>query len=740
MRTKIRTALALGLPNLGRVLWYRAGVKLGLNPVRRLRASIPDGPFFTPPPLAGGGWGEGAALPAGIALPTRDVPLPGAQTPDASQELPAPLRPDTGQELPAPLRRWWQRQDYFGWFRVDDPAIPHWHRNPFTGAEVPEPMRPWWRIPDFDVRVGDIKTIWEASRFDWVLTFAQHACLGEPEGLERLNAWLADWVAHNPPYRGPNWKCGQEASIRVMHLAVAARLLGQDRRPTPALVGLLVAHLRRIAPTLRYAIAQDNNHGTSEAAALFIGGTWLALLGEPAGSAPSLTAAGLRGEGAGGSRTPPGAGPVVDAAEARRWARLGRKWLENRANRLIMADGSFSQYAVNYHRLMLDTYSLVEHWRRGLELPAFSPRLYDRLAAATRWLQALTQPETGDAPVLGANDGARLLPLGDSDYRDYRPAVQLAMALFLDRCAYGGVAEDRAEQAGAHAGADAEGNGVLAGSAAGRAVSADQAGCESELGQSSQVASWNQPLRWLKIPVPAQAAAPPGSVQCDEGGYSLLRRGPAFALLRYPRFRFRPSQADALQVDLWLGGINHLRDAGSFSYNQGDDWLRYFSGTASHNTIQFDDRDQMPRLSRFLFGDWLRAEAVAPVVETPEVVTAAAGYTDAQGASHQRQVSLSAAGLRVEDQVAGFARRAVLRWRLAPGDWTLEGATVRQRGAATTLRVTASVPIARMELTQGWESRYYLQREAVPVLEVEITQPGRLVSDYTFGPTAADTP
>jgi hypothetical protein len=73
-----------------------------------------------------------------------------------------------------------------------------------------------------------------------------------------------------------------------------------------------------------------------------------------------------------------------------------------------------------------------------------------------------------------------------------------------------------------------------------------------------------------------------------------------------------------------------------------------------------------------------------------------------------------------------------LRWRLAPGDWSLDGATVRRRGAAPTLRVTASVPIARLELTQGWESRYYLQREAVPVLEVEIRESGTLVSDYRF--------
>jgi hypothetical protein len=235
--SKIKTAFALGLPNLGRVLVYRLGIRVGVYPVRCLDAAIPLGDFFGP-------------------VADHGVAPPGF----ASQ-------------------RWWHRQDYFGWFQVDDPSLPHWHRNPFTGAEVLNPERPWWQIPDFDASLGDIKTIWEASRFDWVLTFAQHACLGQPEGLKRLNAWLADWVAHNPPYRGPNWKCGQEASIRVLHLAVAALLLGQVHRPTPALVGLLVAHLRRIAPTLQYAIAQDNNHGTSEAAALFIGGSWLATLG-----------------------------------------------------------------------------------------------------------------------------------------------------------------------------------------------------------------------------------------------------------------------------------------------------------------------------------------------------------------------------------------------------------------------------------------------------------------------------
>jgi len=44
--SKAGTALALGLPNIARAAGYRAGVKLGLNPVRRLKAAVPQGPFF----------------------------------------------------------------------------------------------------------------------------------------------------------------------------------------------------------------------------------------------------------------------------------------------------------------------------------------------------------------------------------------------------------------------------------------------------------------------------------------------------------------------------------------------------------------------------------------------------------------------------------------------------------------------------------------------------------------------
>ncbi len=607
LRQKVQVVFALGLMNLVRVLAYRFGVKFGLNPVRRLRAEIPGAPFF------------------------------GEVTGKTQSLLPV-------------TSHWLHEVRYFGVFPY--PVLegpPEWHLNPMTGVRVKAPERPWWTIPDFDAAVGDIKLIWEASRFDWVLAFAQRACSGDVVELQRLNDWLADWCINNPPYCGPNWKCGQEASIRVMHLGLAALILGQTDQPLTGLVDLIKLHLQRIAPTISYSMAQDNNHGTSEAAALFIGGSWLESQG---------------------------------VNEGKRWQKTGRKWLENRVVRLIDQDGSFSQYSLNYHRMMLDTLSMVEMWRRHQGLEQFSKLFLSHSAAAARWLFAMVDPISGDAPNLGANDGARLLPLTETDYRDYRPSVQLGMALFTD------------EQAYANSG------------------------------------SWNNQLAWLGVPLPQNVAHPSGNQVFNGGGYAVLRRDKAMAVLHYPRFRFRPSQADALHLDLWCDGENLLRDAGSYSYNTVPEWLAYFPGTASHNTVQFDGRDQMPRLSRFLFGDWLKTESVTQLIEDGEETIFGAAYRDGFGARHQRSVRLMGNRIIVRDEVSGFASKAVLRWRVKPGNWHLEGQSMTD--GTHILLVTSTVSFARIEHVSGWESRYYLQKTALQVLEVEIHEPGILTTEYQW--------
>jgi len=597
--TPARTYARLGPTSIARVAAYRLGLKSGRHPVQRLAAPVAQPPFF------------------------RAIDMLSLKA--------------------EPNRAW---DDNLWWFGSHCAPLtdgtPDWFANPFSHTVQPDATRDWWRIPDFGT--GDIKGLWELSRMDWAVAWATTAACGDTAALDRLNLWLTDWADRNPPYKGPNWKCGQEASIRVMHLVAAAWVLGQDRTPEPGLVDLLRAHLQRIAPTMSYAIGQQNNHGTSEAAALFIGGSFLA-----------------------------GREPRADA-----WTRKGRRWLEERAAALIEPDGSFSQYSVTYHRVLLDTYSLVEAWRRHRDLPAFSPRLRERLASATDWLWTMTDAETGDAPNIGANDGARLLQLTGTDYRDFRPSIQLAAALFRGEDVFG-------------------------------------------------AGPWATPLDWLGV-AEGRPCNAPSSQTFDKGGYHVLRNGSAMAVLRYPRFRFRPSQADALHVDLWHNGLNLLRDAGTYSYNaEGAEW---FSSTAAHNTIEFDGRDQMPRLGRFLLGDWLKAGAVEPVLDNGVEVSAAAAYTDAQGSRHHRAVTLSAGSLICQDTISGKFEMACLRWRLAPGECHVEGNTVRNGTSTLTIEFNGE-PISPV-LGTTVESRYYLQKTKIPEISIKVRQPGKLVTKISF--------
>ncbi|MGR5112141.1 heparinase II/III family protein [Vibrio jasicida] len=529
---------------------------------------------------------------------------------------------------------------------IRQPCPYNWYENVFNGKFSVD-YSPWYKICDFNNELGDIKGIWKASRFDWLLTLAKTAITSKPDSIDSINSWLDNWVINNPYNIGPNWKCGQEASIRVMHLAFSAKLLNQVRKTEPTLLALIKAHLQRIAPTISYAVAQDNNHGTSEAAALFIGGSWLVINGDKSGN---------------------------------RWQKLGRKWLENRAKHLIVKDGTFSQYSVNYHRVMLDTYSMAELWRRELDLPPFSKELTKRVSLATQWLYQLIDTSTGDVPNLGHNDGARLLQLTDTDYRDFRPSVQLASVVFLQETAW-----------------PEDGN-------------------------------YDEALALLQLRKPQKNLQTPASFHFEHGGYIGLRnQSGAFALFNYPKFRFRPAQNDALHVDLWRDGVNLLRDGGTFSYNAGQDYIDYYGGTQSHNTIQFDGHEQMPRLSRFLLGAWLKAKNVN---FDERQLNGQAGYRDYLGCEHHREVSLTETSLRVTDKVQGVKNKAVLRWRLNPDNWQIQGQKVTNGNHS--ILINSDVKIDRLEIVEGRESRYYYQESSIPVLEVEISSDGKITTEYQF--------
>jgi Heparinase II/III-like protein/Heparinase II/III N-terminus len=543
------------------------------------------------------------------------------------------------------------RRAAFSVHPINLPPRDGWHANCLSGAPIQDPRAHWTEIGDFGSGVGDIKTVWEPSRFDWLPVLAQahtgHACTRE-DVLARLDYIVTDWVANNPRNIGPNWKCGQETSLRALNLILALKVSDGLLSLTAASMRFLDEHLDRVAQTLSYAIGQDNNHAISEAVALYVGGLVLTAHG--------------------------GAEESVKGAA---YASAGKKLLERSMLRLFLPDGTFSQYSVVYHRMALTLLCCAELFRRQFNDGGFSEGFLERAQAATRWLITLVDPVNGDAPNLGANDGTFLFNLDEAHYRDFRPSADLAAALFLGEFYFSG----------------------------------------SKL------------LQLFGISVPLAVQEPLGVKVFGDGGLVAARRGSAFALLRIPRFRFRPGHADGLHLDVWHQGENVVRDGGSFSYA---DLHRnsFYAGTGAHSTVVFDNRDQMPRIGRFLFGRWLYSNV------PPAESDSASGedkfwgeYRDWTGACHRRDVAFTGGSLSVSDAVSGFTHQAVVNWRLCPGEWAIAGN--RAESEYMIIEFESSQPF-EARLTETFESRYYLQETKLPALEIAIRQPGIVTTRMLF--------
>jgi len=120
-----------------------------------------------------------------------------------------------------------------------------------------------------------------------------------------------------------------------------------------------------------------------------------------------------------------------------------------------------------------------------------------------------------------------------------------------------------------------------------------------------------------------------------------------------------------------------------------------------------------------------------PLSRTTKGQMVTAGYKDRYNVQHTRTVYLSSCLLRVTDEVNGFKEKAILRWRLDPsGDWRM-GKGLLTNGSHI-IKVVGDMPINRCELVEGWESRFYQEKQPVPVLEVEVNQSGVLTTEYRW--------
>ncbi len=497
-----------------------------------------------------------------------------------------------------------------------------WITNPDTQYKY-DISKHWTEIPDMSKEAGDIKYVWEKSRFSYLHDIIRYDYHFRQDCASLVFADILSWIKANPVNCGPNYRCSQEMSLRTLNWLFALHYYRNSPLLTDEVFNqmqyALYWHLHHVYNNINFSrIAVRNNHAISETLTLYLGGLFF----------PTL----------------PGAAT---------WKQKGKQWFEEEIAYQIYNDGTFLQYSMNYHRIVVQllTWGITLSEKNG---ERFSGAVYDRAGKSVQFLRTCMIDENGWLPNYGANDGALFFKLSDGHYRDYRPQLQaLAAALGMN------------------------------------------AGMPTDM----------EDARWYGLPPVINNGWLPqnGAHTFAKGGYYVVREPHTLTFIKCGTYRDRPQHADGLHLDVWYKGENLLVDAGSYKYNTDDATVRYFSGTASHNTVMLGNHDQMLKGGRFIWYYW--TECLLPAVTENKDNFTFSGSILAfkhikNGIEHKRTV-IKHKGLpiwEITDQIINKPDQLPMRqlWHLPPDEVN-----------AITFAATTNTAPLQPEKNEGWRSQLY---------------------------------
>ena len=400
-----------------------------------------------------------------------------------------------------------------------------WVSNPDTGFKY-DISKHWSEINDYSSESGDIKYVWEKSRFSFLNTIIRYDYHFDDDKSEFVFNEIENWIDKNPINMGPNYVCSQEMTIRCFNWIFALNYYKNSKNLTNnrflKIINTIYWHGDHIYKNINFSkIAVRNNHAITECLGIYTFGLLF----------PSFP-------------------------NSSKWKRNGKKWFQNEISYQVYDDGTFLQFSMNYHRVLIQLFTWAIQINKLNDLP-FSDDVYIKAKKSLKFLLSCMNGNNGMLPNYGANDGALFFKLGVQEFRDYRPqleALSLSMGL-------------------------------------------------NWLYSSSEEKYWfGLETTSGKLDIEDQSALN----SFKNGGYYIINDSDDSTLtfVRCGSHRDRPSQADNLHLDLWIDGDNILRDAGSYKYNTNESDLNYFFGSKSHNTVTLGKNDQMLKGGRFIWYYW----------------------------------------------------------------------------------------------------------------------------------------
>ncbi len=403
-----------------------------------------------------------------------------------------------------------------------------WITNPETGFQY-DISKHWSEINDFNPANGDIKYVWEKSRFSYLLTIMRYDLHFNEDHSAFVFTEIESWIDANPINQGPNWKCSQEISLRLfnwMYLLTFYKNANALSEPLwDKIQNVIYWSLHHVYQHINFSrIAVRNNHAITETLALTVSEMLFPFI-----------------------------------PKTKKWAKHGRKWLEQEIDYQVYEDGTFLQFSMNYNRVLVQLLSL------GISITErndkhFSKEFYIKAYKTLNFLYQCLQKENGFLPNYGANDGALFFPLSDTKYRDYRPQLNTLHYLLT-------------------------GDNLF-----------DSKETQEDLFWVLNNRSTRQNFEKLKQEI--------GTISFNNGGYYICRTENTFTFFRCGSHKDRPSHADNLHMDVWVKGENILRDSGTYKYNADKEIVDCFMGTRGHNTVLVDNLSQMLKGTRFIWFYW----------------------------------------------------------------------------------------------------------------------------------------
>jgi hypothetical protein len=417
-----------------------------------------------------------------------------------------------------------------------------WVTNPDSGFKY-DASKHWTEINDFSQAAGDIKFVWEKSRFSYLYYLIRYDYHAEKDCSDFVFNEIDAWLAANPLNCGPNYKCSQETSLRVFNWIFA--LYYYKKSPTltderfQRIINSIYGQIRHVYSNIDFSrIAVRNNHAITETLALYLVGLLMPFFPESA-----------------------------------KWKKDGKRWFEEEIDYQIYDDGTFIQFSHNYHRVLIQLLT----W--GLALAEannerFKDSVYEKAKKSLNYLFQCQILENGHLPNYGANDGALFFKLNDAEYRDYRPQLDALYHFFTKKRLY------------------TEGSFSAA-------QNLDWEDSHWFFNYKKQAFSSNFDLKQETLN------------SFDVGGIYTIRHEDSFTFIKCATYKDRPSHADNLHIDVWYKGENLLLDSGTYKYNTDPKLVKYFSGTAGHNTVMLGDFDQMQKGQRFIWLNWAKSKTVS---------------------------------------------------------------------------------------------------------------------------------